>query len=193
MKKIFSTGVIMTAMIFGFSACNQEQGAVEEATEANEQKFEDSEMESKRMDQADFLITALNNSMLEVQAGELAMKQAQNQQVKDFANMLVNDHKGANDKIMELANSKNITLPDSLGEDKMDKLKELQEKTGKDFNMAYMDMTVSAHEDAVELFEEASNNLEDTEVKTFASNTLAKMREHLERSKQLKEAIEQEN
>jgi putative membrane protein len=189
MKKIFSTGVILGALLFGVISCNQEQGAVEEATEANEQIFEDSEMEDTRMDQADFMIKAASNSMFEVQASELAMQKVKNQQLKDYAQMMVKDHTAANDKMKQLAQKMNITLPDSIGEDMMDNMKELREKTGNEFEMAYANMMVSTHEDAVGLFEDASNNMENAEVKTFATNTLPKLRNHLDKAKAIKEGL----
>ena len=44
MKKNASTGMLLAAFLFGITSCNQEQGAVEEAQEANEEMADDTAM-----------------------------------------------------------------------------------------------------------------------------------------------------
>lgn len=189
MKKIASTGLFLAALFFGVASCNQQQGAVEEAQETNEQMAEGTEMEDQMTEQSDFMTKAASNSMLEVEAGKLAQQKARNQDVKNYGQMMVTDHTDANKKLMSLAQQKNIVLPDSMSQDHMDKMQNLRDKTGAEFDKAYMDLMVSSHEDAVSMFEDASNNMQDAEIKTFAGNTLPKLREHLDRAKQLNDKV----
>ncbi|MFD1187104.1 DUF4142 domain-containing protein [Pontibacter rugosus] len=185
MKKIASTGLMLGAFIFGMASCSQEQGAVEEAQEVNEQQAEGTAMEDQMTNLSDFMTKAASSNMLEIQAGQLAQQKGQMQEVKDYGQMMVTDHQKASDKMMQLAQQKNVVLPDSMSQAHMDKMQELRDKTGRDFDQAYMDLMVSSHEETISLFEDASNNLEDAEVKSFASSTLPTLRQHLDRAKQI--------
>lgn len=192
MKKILSSGLIACAFLFGFG-CNQQGGAVDEAQTTNEERFEDTEVEDRRLDQSEFLTQAASNGMFEVEAGKLAQQRATNQEVKNFAQMMVNDHTAANKELRALAQSKNITLPDSMGQDHMDHMRDLREAQGAEFDREYMDKMESTHNEAVTLFEDSAEDLEDAEVKAFASKTLPKLRQHHERAQQLNETVKNQN
>ncbi|HTI69032.1 MAG TPA: DUF4142 domain-containing protein [Candidatus Limnocylindria bacterium] len=58
-------------------------------------------------------------------------------------------------------------------------LAELRNLSGTDFEKAYLKEMVSAHHKAILLFTKASQEVEDEDVKTFASNTLPTLRDHL--------------
>lgn len=192
MKRIASTGLIVSALIFGMASCNQEQGAVEEAQQANEQKFEDTEMEDRKLNQSDFLTQAASNGMLEVQAGRLAQQEGLLQEVKSYGQRMVTDHTQANDKLKALASQLNITLPDSMSQEHLEQLQKLRNADGAEFDRQYMDLMVSSHENAVSMFEDASNNMENVEVKSFASNTLPILRQHLDSARQLDRALDED-
>ncbi|GAB3194370.1 putative membrane protein [Pontibacter aydingkolensis] len=193
MKKIASTGILVAAFLFGMSSCNQEQGAVEEAQETNEQMAEDTEMEDQMTHMSDFMTKAASGGMMEVELGKLAQQKGQMKEVKDFGSMMVKDHEQVNQELRSHASRLNITLPDSMGQDHMDHVKELRNKTGAEFDRAYMDLMVSDHEEDIEAFEDAANNLEDAQLKTFASNTVTKLRQHHERAKQVKDMVDKKN
>jgi putative membrane protein len=182
MKNIAKTGLIVGAFLFGMASCNQQGGAVEEAQETNEEMAEDTAVEDETEELSEFMTKAASGGMMEVELGKTAQQQAQNQQVKDFGSMMVTDHTKANDELKALASKKNIVLPDSMGEAHMDHVEELRGKKGADFDKAYMDLMVSDHEEDVNLFEEASNNLQDAEVKAFAAKTLPILQKHLKQA-----------
>lgn len=189
MKKIFSTGLLIGAFVFGMASCNQQEGAVEEAQEVNEERVEDTAMEEQMDDLSEFMTKAASGGMMEVELGRMAQEKGQMQEVKDFGKMMVDDHSKVNDELKMMAQQKGLTLPDSMGQDHMDNVNDLKEKTGADFDKAYMDLMVSDHEEDVEMFEEASNNLEDAEAKAFAGKTLTTLRQHLDRAKQIKDSM----
>ncbi|WP_073851290.1 DUF4142 domain-containing protein [Pontibacter flavimaris] len=190
MRKIVSTGLIAGAFVFALASCNQKTDAVEEAQEVNEGMVEDTRMEEQKDDLSEFMTKAASGGMMEVELGKLAQQQAMNQQVKDFGTMMVNDHSKANDELKALAAKKSLVLPDSMSQDHMDHVKELRDKKGADFDAAYMDLMVEDHEEDVEMFEEASNNLEDAEAKAFASKTLATLRTHLNRAQEIDSTLQ---
>ncbi|MER2997290.1 DUF4142 domain-containing protein [Pontibacter populi] len=189
MKKLTSTTLIACALLFGFS-CNQKQEPVEEAQEANEQTFEDTSVEETMDDLSEFMTEAASGGMMEVELGKMAQEKAQHADVKSFAQMMVTDHTKANDELKVLAGTKSIVLPDSMSKDHMDHITELRDKTGADFDNAYMDLMVEDHEEDVKEFEEAVNELQDPEAKAFASKTLTTLRKHHERAKQINDMLD---
>jgi putative membrane protein len=189
MKRIATTGLLACAFLLGTVACNQKTDSVDQAQETNEQAAEGTAMEERKVDQSEFMTNAASNGMLEVEAGKLAQKSAQNAEVKKFAAMMVKDHTNANSEMKKLAQQKNLTLPDSMSQEHMGDLKELRDKKGAEFDRQYMDLMVSSHEDAVSKFEDASEGLEDAELKSFASTTLTKIREHLEQARKIRDGL----
>lgn len=127
-----------------------------------------------------FMTKAASGGMMEVQLGQYAQDQAQNQRVKDFGAMMVRDHTKANDELKSLASTRNVTLSDSLMPEHKRHVSDLQKRKGASFDKAYMDMMVKDHQATVQDFEKASNNLSDGEVKAFATRTLPVLRGHLD-------------
>ena len=127
-----------------------------------------------------FMTKAASGGMMEVQLGQLAQDQAQNQRVKDFGAMMVRDHGKANDELKSIASSKNVTLSDSLTSEHKHHVTDLQKKKGSAFDKAYMSMMVKDHQKDIQEFEKASNNLSDGEVKAFATRTLPVLKTHLD-------------
>jgi putative membrane protein len=190
MKKIVSTGLIAGAFVFAVASCNQKTDAVEEAQEVNEGMVEDTQMEEQKDDLSEFMTKAASGGMMEVELGKLAQSQAMSKQVKDFGTMMVTDHTKANNELKTLAAKKSLVLPDSMSQDHMDNVRDLRDKKGADFDAAYMDLMVEDHKEDVEMFEDASNNLEDADAKAFASKTLATLRTHLKRAQEIDSTLQ---
>lgn len=131
-------------------------------------------------DDAEFAVAAANGGMAEVELSKLAETKATNAKVKEFAAMMTKDHGGANAELMALAKTKNITLPTTVGEDKQKTMGDLQTKTGADFDKAYVDVMVKDHKSTVDLFEKASTDAKDADIKSFAIKTLPVLKNHLQ-------------
>lgn len=197
MKKLsFLLMICLTA--WSFEACNnaEDNDAVENANEANENKRDDDTSgaaigatTSVDADDSKFLVDAASGGMMEVELGQIAQSKATDQRVKDFAAMMVRDHSAANDELKALAARKNVTLPTTPGEKHQKHIADLKDKTGSDFDKAYMDMMVEDHNDDVEAFEKASNNAKDADIKAFASKTLPVLKSHHDQAKTINDAV----
>ena len=196
MKKV-SLIAMMFIATWAFQACNDgNTDTIKSANESNDAKEDAADTSSSTAaattaTEADskFSVEAASGGLMEVQLGELAQQKAQSQRVKDFGSMMVRDHSKANDALKALASSKNITLPPAPGEDHQDHIKKLSEKSGKDFDKAYMDMMVSDHKDDIDAFEKASNNANDADLKAFATNTLPVLKAHLDSAQAVHKAL----
>ena len=140
-------------------------------------------------DVREFANEAASSSMMEVELANIAQEKAQSQQVKDLAQMIANDHKQANQKLQNIAQQVNLNLPQNLKEDHQEKVQDLQEKSGKEFDQKYVEMMVDLHEKDIEKFEDMRDNIQNQELKNWVESTLPVLRMHLEEAKQLKEQI----
>lgn len=138
---------------------------------------------------AKFATAAASGGMAEVLVGKVAEQKAVNQQVKAFATMMVKDHSKANDELMAIAKAKNITLPVAPDEAKQKELSDLSAKTATDFDKAYVNAMIDGHKKTISLFEDASKNCKDAELKTFATNTLPIIKGHLAEIEGIKKAM----
>lgn len=135
-----------------------------------------------------FAVDAANAGMKEVAMGKLAQEKAQNERVKAFGTMMVNDHTKAGDELKALAAKENITLPAELSTEDKKHIDDMAKKTGKDFDKHYIDMMVDGHEKVVSEFEKASDNVTDDALKTWARNTLPTLKAHLDSAKAIKDS-----
>ena len=128
---------------------------------------------------AKFATDVANGGLAEVALGKLAAEKATNAQVKEFANMMVMDHGKANEELMAIAKTKNITLPVAPDADHQKTMTDLSAKTGADFDKAYVDAMVDGHKKTASLLEDGSKNCKDTELMAFATKTLPVVQAHL--------------
>jgi putative membrane protein len=171
----FVTGILLITSC-GFNQNSDDTKDV--AEERNEAIFDDNDQEND----AQFLVNAAENNLEQIQLGQLAQQKGSTTQVKELGKTMEDAHTKSQNDLTALAKSKMITIPNSPIDDAQDAYKDLNEKTGDDFDEAYADMMVSKHEDAIEVFEEASTDSYDADIKNWATATLPVLRTHLNHS-----------
>ena len=137
---------------------------------------------------AEFIDKAAIAGKAEVQASQLALKQAQSPDVRVFAKQMVSDHGKANARLTELAARKGmkpqveqISDPD---------VEALRGKNGRDFDVAYVAAVgPDAHRKAVALFEGEARDGRDPQLREFASATLPTLRHHLSMAQALERKV----
>jgi putative membrane protein len=71
-------------------------------------------------------------------------------------------------------------------------LKDLQEKSAKDFDKDYIDFMVNDHEDDIDAFEKQAENGKDAELKSWAAGKVTTLKHHLEMAKATQEIVKNE-
>jgi len=133
-----------------------------------------------------FFEKAAKSGAKEVAVSKNVMDRLVNPQVRQFAQMMVNDHSGANAGLATLATTKGITLPATSSTEM--KLDEKWSKKSKGIDEDYIEEMVSDHKDAVDLFEKAAKS-EDPDIAAFARKTLPTLQQHLATAKDLKKTV----
>ena len=118
--------------------------------------------------------------MAEVELGRIAVQKATDPQVMQFAQRMVDDHGKANDKLKQVASSKNVTLPTDMPSDAKREEAKLNKLSGAQFNKEYMKNMLADHKKDVSLFRSTAKSAKNADVKQFASETLPTIEEHLQ-------------
>jgi putative membrane protein len=170
-----------------WTSCSEKKPAdsKEVAEDQNEEKFDTTNLEAD----AEFAMAAADAGMMEIQAGSLALTKASSTKVKEFAQMMIDDHTKANEELKSLATGKNITLPASISDKHQKKYDDLAEKTGTDFDKAYTEMMVKDHKDVVDMFKKAAADCEDQQIKAWAAEKIPALEHHLSTAENINNEI----
>ena len=123
-----------------------------------------------------FIVKAMQNSMLEVQLGKLAQKNAQTTGVYALGERLARDHARISKMLAVIIKAKGIEVPASLDASYSDVVETLANKNGPEFEAAYTEQMVNAHEKAIVLFTTVAEG-NDPELSHFAKQVLPMLRE----------------
>jgi putative membrane protein len=130
---------------------------------------------------ADFVKEAASSDMLEIAAAKVAEEKG-NADEKHFAAQMVTDHTKSSSELKGMVSRGDVkeeipTVLDSAALKQLDKLKETKPDN---FASEYDPMQVSAHKDAVSLFERYSKSGDNAVLKDWAGKTLPTLQHHLE-------------
>lgn len=182
MKRLTFLAFAATLIVTGCGN-NSSKDPKEQADSINQSRIEEAtpSTTSPAVSEADtkFAVDAANGGMAEVQLGQAAEAKATDPKVKEFAAMMVADHTKANDELKSLAGIKNIALPAAVSEEMQKTATDINAKTGKDFDKAYVDQMVKDHKKTVALFEDGQKNVKDAELRAFIDKTLPVLKSHL--------------
>ena len=128
----------------------------------------------------DFIKEAATSDMLEIESSKIA-EQKGNAEEKKFAAQMITDHTKTSEELKGLASGDlKAALPTSLDDASQKKLDKLRDTKPEDFASQYDPMQVSAHKDAVSLFERYAKGGDDAKLKDWAGKTLPALQHHLE-------------
>jgi len=126
----------------------------------------------------------LEGGMTEIEASKIALKNSQNQKVIGFANEMITDHSKANQVLDSIKDDKMLTEKDTISGEHKVILDSLKTKTGAAFDRAYISMMIHDHEEAIDLFKDASDDKNQT-IQDFARQTLPTIEDHLKMAKDI--------
>lgn len=147
----------------------------------------DTRGKSAAMSQADrtFLMNAANAGKYEIEAANLAMEKASDNEVKEYARMMLEDHKKASKELSSIMSSKGIKEPEAVTGEEKTMLEDLKKANGKEFDKMYKKQMVTSHKKAVKMHEDAANTAKDSDIKNHASSKLPKLKHHLDHAQKM--------
>ena len=124
----------------------------------------------------------------EIELGQIALKNTQDEGVRKYAERMVKDHSAADKKLKAIAAKENLQLPQALDAEHESLKTKLQGLKGEEFDRAYVNAMAKGHDKAVALFESVSQQPQMSgELKQFAASTLPTLEQHQEMAHSLHE------
>ncbi|HEU5053596.1 MAG TPA: DUF4142 domain-containing protein [Hanamia sp.] len=199
MKKVSIATTIAAAIILGACNGNSNSSSTTDSTTNTMSSSSDTGMNTMNnsdtahatvsQDAINFVQEAATGGMMEVQLGNIAQKNSNNKDIKDYGKMLADDHSSANDKLKDIASKKNITVPNSVTSDQQDKIDKLSKETGTTFDKDFISMAVDDHQNDIDKFKKAEDNIQDADLKDFIAKTLPTLQKHLDKAKEIKKKM----
>jgi putative membrane protein len=136
----------------------------------------------------DFATKVAISDMFEIQSSQLALSKQPDADTKPFAEKMVQDHQKTSNELKALVDGGKVkaTLPTALDAEHQKLLDDLKAKNGKDFDQSYDQVQLKAHRDAVALFEAYAKTGDNSDLKSWAGQTLPHLKEHLSMAEKLK-------
>lgn len=128
------------------------------------------------------------SDMFEVQSSQLAIEKKADADTRPFAQKMIKDHQKTSKELKALIDKGKVqaTLPTSLDSEHQKMLSDLKAKDGRDFDVAYDQIQLKAHQDAVALFDAYSKGGDNRDLKSWAAKTLPHLKQHLAGAQKLK-------
>lgn len=124
-------------------------------------------------------------NLAEVAAGKMAAGKASSDEVKKYAQHMVDDHGKQLQELQALAAKKGVELPSEPSKQHQAAMKKLESASGDQFDRAYMEQMVRDHRDTLKLVERTAKRAKDTELKASAEKAAPDVRKHLEMAQQI--------
>jgi putative membrane protein len=161
------------------------QSTLERGREVDRTRTTQSPM-SRTVTPQSFTTQAAAIGQAEIELGQLALQQTQDQRVRDYAQRMVKDHQAAAAKLRRIAGEESLELPPSLDAEHAALKEKLSSLKGAAFDREYAKAMAKGHDKAVALFESASQASQMTPaLKEFATATLPTLKQHMEMAHEL--------
>jgi putative membrane protein len=132
-----------------------------------------------------FVRKALQGGATEVQLGQLALQKSSNDDVKQFAQRMVDDHTKLGDEMKPIAQQMSIKGAESPSKKDKSEMAKLQALSGDDFDKAYIRDMVKDHQDDLKDFKQEAQNTTNPALKDVVVQGAQVIDEHLKMIQQI--------
>jgi putative membrane protein len=127
----------------------------------------------------------INGNLLEVRLAQIAERKAVNPSVKQFAQRMISDHGRLQNEWTALATSNGVSVTPQLDAGDTARVNQLERLSGPEFDRAYMNLMIQAHQDAVNRLQDEAQSANSAQVRARLTNDLPVYRQHLSMAQQV--------
>jgi putative membrane protein len=138
-------------------------------------------------DQA-FIRQMFESDAVEVQLGQMAQEKSQSDDVKQFAQKMIENRKRLDDQLTPLAKHLDVSQPKGPDKKSKQEIAKLQALSGQQFDEEYIRTIEKAHEKDVKNFKQASETSQDPNVQRTAQTDAPVIEQHLQAIQKLAQA-----
>jgi putative membrane protein len=140
--------------------------------------------QSSAMDKM-FVRRALQGGMAEVQLGQLTLQKSNNDQVKQFAQRMIDDHTRLGDQMKPVAQQLGVSGPNGVSKKDKATMAKLQALSGQAYDEAYIRDMVKDHKQDLSDFQTEASSGQDQTVKDAANQGSKVIAQHLQMIQQI--------
>jgi putative membrane protein len=132
-----------------------------------------------------FVNDAVTDNTKELAWLQAGMDHGISKELKAHAKMMMADHQKLGDEVKAYASKKGIDLPnvDTAG------VASLSQKPGKDWDKAWVDKMVDAHQNAIDMFTSAQGKVTDPDLKATIDKALPVLHSHYDMVKKMQDSM----
>ena len=132
-----------------------------------------------------FVSKAMQGSIAEVQLAQLTLQKSSNDQVKQFAQRMIDDHTKLNEQMKPVAQQLGVTPPDQVSKNDRKTMAKLQALSGSAYDQAYIKDMVKDHKQDLSQFQMEASSGQDQTAKDAANQGSKVIAQHLQMAQQL--------
>jgi putative membrane protein len=119
----------------------------------------------------EFVKAAASPDMFEIRSSELALRKSQTSRVKEFARMMIKDHKTSSKQLLSAARKDDLAVEPEITSKHAAQSDALSNDSGEAFDSAYVEAQVAAHQEALALMTSYAKNGEAKHLAAHAKKT----------------------
>ena len=132
-----------------------------------------------------FVKNAMQGGMAEVQLGQMTLQKTNNDQVKQFAQRMIDDHTKMNDQMKPVAQQLGVDVPRQVSKKDRATMAKLEALSGPAYDQAYIKDMVKDHKQDLSDFQMEASSGQDQTVKDAASQGSKVIAQHLQMAQQM--------
>lgn len=137
----------------------------------------------------EFLAQATQDSLAEIELCELALQKSSNDQVKVFAQQMIDEHSQMGREIEQLASRKKIDLPKKVSSEDKSSTAEMAKLNGQDFDRQFIEHNVKDHENDIKVFRHYAEQESDADIRSLAEKGVKMLTHHLNMAKGIEKKL----
>lgn len=183
--------ILVILMLLAIFSCNTKKNQEEDSAHATYDEQEEVQGEEWNDDKInEFLQEAAMINEMQIDIGKMAQEKASNESVGIYGKLLYEDHSKALKDLMKIAQSRNMNISDTLDNEHSLKVAQLSVEEGHAFDRKFLEMMEDGHRKDIQKYENALTSISKSDVKAWIDNSLANLRNHLQKAQQLQNAAE---
>src|ERR1700683_4213805 len=132
-----------------------------------------------------FVAKAMQGGKAEVELGQLTLQKSQNEQVKQFAQHMIDDHTKLNDQMKPVAQQLGVSVPNQVSKKDKQTIAKLQALSGPAYDQAYIKDMVKDHKQDLNEFQMEASSGQDQTAKDAANQGSKVIAQHLQMAQRM--------
>jgi putative membrane protein len=132
-----------------------------------------------------FASRALKGSMVISEMGKISVSNSGDERVKQFGQMLEQDHGNLQRQLMAIAREEEISIPGEIDAESLQQIEQLRMLKGIAFDQRFIAIMITDHQKQIAAFQLAASTNPNAKLKQFATDGIPILEKHLAKAREL--------